>query len=211
MKTIPFLFCLLLFYNFSLGQIIYSAAQRVVDNGSYFTNEFYLFADSSCYLKQYYSDNSTYNLYKGRISRLNDTTYKFNYQPIVEFSLFDRYGQGDSIGFWLDQIDTLQPDLNYHVKVGDEVEQSITIKKKMDMVFIKDVEHRQFVLDTKFNDPVDKKRIFMTISNDAQPYIIYYGTKTAIKSIKISIIKNKLTIPSDEYHFKEKAVLLLAQ
>jgi hypothetical protein len=208
MKTLQVLLMLSILSNSTFGQKIFRA-----DNAAYKSNkfvyEFYLFNDSSCFLKGQYLDSSGFFLYKGILKRTTDTLYEFKCQGIVSFGGNMRIPVDDSVCFYFDGIDTTMSSLTYKIKTRNGIEQSIELKGKMTMVFIKGSARQIFLVDTKFIDPLTNKKVYLTVDIHDAPYFDYYGTKTKVHPIKISIIKNKLTIFPDYECIQDQDTFIL--
>lgn len=109
-------FCTILLFllvsNCTIGQVVFKS-----NNPAYkfnkFASEFYLFNDSTCYLKGHYLDHATYFLYKGELIKKSDTIYTFQFQPLVSFGSNMRFQIKDSIRVFLEQVDTVIPSLTY--------------------------------------------------------------------------------------------------
>ncbi len=190
------------------GQKIYR-----VDKEAYVSNKysckFYLFNDSTCYLKGQYFDYSKYFIYKGHIKKTNDTLYEFNFQPIVHFSCNKGYHVKDSVRFYFTQKDTLISSLKYKVKSENHNWTFVQLKGEKTTVFIKGIEDKSFLIDTKFIDPITKQKIVMTTGNISDPDLIYYGSKTQFHTLKITFAKNKLILYPDNIFVQDKDTFIL--
>ena len=122
MKHILTLLILLTLSNLIFGQKVYQADRKAYRSNK-FSYKFYLFKDSTCFLKGHYPDNSVYFLYKGHLKMRNDTLYEFKFQPVVDFGCNKRFRTGDSVRFNITQKDTTISSLAYKVKThgGSEI------------------------------------------------------------------------------------------
>ena len=174
MKHILTLLIFLTLSNLTFGQKIYRADREAYKSNK-FSYEFYLFNDSTCYLKGHYSDNAIYFLYQGHLQKLNDTLYEFKFQPIVEFGCNKRIGSGDSIRISLTQKDTTINSLTYKVKTNSSIETPVQLKLGWTTVYIKGADKGKFSINTKFIDPLTKKLIYLTVDTLSEPDLTYYG------------------------------------
>jgi hypothetical protein len=210
MKQILTLLILLTLSNLTFGQKIFCANREAYKSNN-FSYEFYLFNDSTCYLKGHYSDNAIYFLYEGHLKKMNDTLYEFKFQPIVEFACNKRIGSGDSLGFSLTTRDTTISSLTYSVKVNNSIEFPVQLKLGWTTAYIKGADKGKFSINTKFIDPLTKKLIYLTVDTLSEPDLTYYGSKTVFGRIQISIINNKLTIYPDHKFIQDKDTFIWKQ
>lgn len=180
----------------SFGQKIYHADREAFKSNN-FSYEFFLFNDSTCYIKGHYPENSIYFLYHGTIKKKNDTLYEFKFQPIVEFDCNRRSISGDNVRVNLTPKDTTIHSLTYSFKMINGAEKKLKLKIGWTTVKITDVDKEHFSIDTKFIDPLTKKEIHMFVDPSSEPNLTYYGSKTAYRKIKISIVNDKLTVYPD--------------
>ena len=193
----------------SFGQKIYQADREAYKSNK-FSYEFYLKNDSVCYLKGNYHDNAIYFLYEGHLKKMNDTLYEFKFQPIVSFGCDKRFGSDDNIRIHLSQNDTTISSLTYNVKINTIVV-PVQLKLGSETVCIKGADKQNFSIETKFIDPFTKESVYLTVNTFSEPALTYYGSKTAFKTIKISIINNKLTIYPDHKFVQDKDTFILKQ
>lgn len=196
--------------NLTFGQKIYRADREVYKSNK-FSYEFYLFNDSTCYLRGHYPDNAIYFLYEGQLKKMNDTLYEFKFRPIVEFGCNKRSGSGDSIRINLTQKDTIINSLTYKIKANSSVEVPVQLNLGWTTVYVKGAEKAKFSVNTKFIDPSTKKLIYLTVDTLSEPNLTYYGSKTALGTIQISIINNNLTIFPDHKFIQDKDTFIWKQ
>ncbi|MEO8148202.1 MAG: hypothetical protein ABI723_11215 [Bacteroidia bacterium] len=196
------------FSNLALGQKIYSASRDAYKSNK-FNYEFYLFRDSTSYLKGHYRDNSVYFLYKGQLKKANDTLYQFIFQPVVNFGCNKGIHGDDSLRFYLTQTDTILSSFSYQVKTNAGVALTIDLKPGVSKVYVKGSEKQTFSVDTKFVDPLTKENILYNVGVNNDPDFTYYGAKTTQGIIQVSIIKNLLTIYPDHKFIQDKDTFIL--
>lgn len=194
--------------NLAIGQNIYRA-DRDAYKSNKFSYEFYLFNDSTCYIKGHYPDNAIYFLYKGNLKKMNDTLYEFKFQPIVKFSCNARFGSGDSIRVSLTQKDTILNSSTFKVKASGNIEVPVQFNLGWTMVYVKGAGEGKYSIDTKFIDPLTKKLIYLTVDTLSEADLTYYGSKTAYGTIQISIINNRLTIYPDHNFIQDRDIFIL--
>jgi hypothetical protein len=168
-----------------------------------------LFDDSTCYLKGYFFDNSIYFIYKGQLKQKNDTLHEFHFQPIINLGCNKRLHLGDSVRFYINQIDTTISLLTYKVQVESDSWQEIILNGQTTTVYLKGVNKFNFSIDTKFSDPLTGKNIFMTVHPTSDPELNYFGSKTDYNTLTLSIVKNKLTIYPDRKYIQDKDTMTL--
>lgn len=192
----------------TFGQKVFRA-HRDSYKANKFVYEFYLFNDSTCYLKGHYADNSVFYLYKGLLRRKNDTLYEFRYQPIVNFTCNKGLHTNDSLRFYIAQKDTVISSLTYKIKTEGGISTTADLQLGRTKIFVKDAKKHDFTVDTKFIDPLTDKMVFFTVGSNSDPDFTYYGTKTDFNAVLISIIKNRLTIFPDKKHIYKKDTFVL--
>lgn len=164
-----------------------------VDPTETFISEFIIGSDSSCYYNKYYKDNSVFFLYKGKISKLNDTLYKFTYIPIVEFACNKRlYWKTDSVYITVETKDTVIGSLIFDVKTSKF--QAKVDCSKQNLNVIKNAGTENFTIDTKFRSPLSNEKIIMTIIPMSEPVLLFYGQNTPSETVTISIKKQTLKV-----------------
>lgn len=210
MKQILALTIFLILSNLTFGQKVY-CTEREAHKSNKFSYEFYLFDDSTCYLKGHYLDNAIYFLYKGHLKKMNDTLYEFKFQPIVEFNCDKRSGSGDSIRINLTQKDTTINSLTYKIKTNSTIEIPVQLKVGRTTVYIKGASKGNFSVNTKFIDPLTKEVIYLTVHTSSQPNLTYYGSNTDFGTIKISLINDKLVIYPDRKFIWDKDTFIRKQ
>ncbi|HET6227217.1 MAG TPA: hypothetical protein VFF27_13115 [Bacteroidia bacterium] len=177
---------------FSFGQRIYKTAPEDYSPGFFY--KFYIFEDSTCYLKFQNADNSTYDLYKGKLKQLNDTLFEFSFQPVISITANRAVRPKESLGFDFKQVDTTIASFEYDVQRKKGEPYKITVKPGNSVLTIKRSEDEVITIDSKFVDPVTKKNIFVTVNKNLDPSFTYYGANTEFTATTISIINNKMTI-----------------
>jgi len=207
MKSI-FIIIFLFFFGHFFGQKIYRAERDAYVSNKY-TYKFYFYSDSSCYLKGHYFNNVTYFIYKGRLKKLNDSIYEFNFQPIVNFSCNKGYHIKDSVPIYLTQKDTLIPSLKYDVKAENHGWTSIQLNSEKTTVFIKGITDKSFLINTKFTDPITKQPVLMTTGYTSITDLTYYGCRTKFNSLKITFIKKGLIVYPDHDFVQDKDIFIL--
>jgi len=205
-RTIGLILSLTISLN-CLGQKTFRKVTQV-NPTSTFISEFIIDADSLCYYNKRYVNNSQFYLYKGKITRLNDTSYKFIYQPIVEFGCNKRvYWKTDSVFISILTNDTTLTSLIYAVETSTKKSELDLSRKKS--YAIKNAGKENFDLDTKFHDPRTNKKIVMTISPMSEPVLTYYGTNSKTEFVMLTIINNKMTVHRGEGKIWRDDILLL--
>lgn len=176
----------------AFGQDIYKTAPEDYSPG--FSYKFYIFPDSSCYLKFQNADNSAYDLYKGKLKQLDDTLYEFSFQPVINITMNRAVRPKEILGFDFKQVDTTLASLEYEVQRKKGEPYKITVKPGNSVLTIKRGEEEEIVIDSKFVDPITQKNILVTVKRMSDPGFTYYGNKTEYVTTTISIVKNRMTI-----------------
>ena len=200
-----FLFILFLpLFDVSFAQTIF-----VSGNARAFEYRFKISADSTSYLRVYYTkDFSLFRIYNGKLRRLNDTLYEFSYKPIVEFGTNKRaHWRQDSVTFTLRQIDTTITPLTIEVIAPNKIKQSIDINKETTQLLLIGTGKKSFTFDTKFVDPLTRKRVKMTVDPSSAPDLTFYGSTTKLAKVRIVIKANAMTIYPDYIHVEERIEL----
>ncbi len=210
MRSILAYISLLLSCNIVTGQSVYKANREEYKLNK-FTYKFYILKDSSCFLKGYNQDNYRYFLYKGRLNKIDDTSYVFKFQPLVKFTSNRGYHTNDSFRFYLNEIDTSISSMTYRVKVNNESWQSILLNGVKTTLFVRGISKQNLLVDTKFIDPLTKNKILVIVHTKSDPDFTYYGSNTEFSSLKISLIKNKLTVYPDHKHIHDKDTFEIVQ
>ena len=210
MKIVYVIVFFIILSGSAFGQNIYRADRESYKANKYI-HDFYLYDDSVCYIKEYYSDFGGYRICKGKISKKNDTLFEFSFKPIVNFSCSKRYRRNDNVMFTFTQTDTsISPAFN--IKVINKNWQSIVLDKHWTNVYVKGISKETFFIDTKFVDPLTKEKIIVRMNNTSGPDLTYYGTNTQSETLKVSIRKNMLTIyPDKKFFFFKETFLLITQ
>lgn len=156
-------------------------------------------------LKTTYSGNSFYKLYKGRINKIQDTLYEFQYHPIVEFTALKRIAKGDTIRTILSAIDTTLSNISYfEVNAPIIEERFFRMSEGWNKTYWKGISKNDISINTNFIDPLTKEPVFISIHTDSSPVLIFYGSKTTLLKTQISILKNKLSIYPDKKFIEYK-------
>ncbi len=190
------LLTLLLTTNICFGQKTFRTITKV-NPTSTFVSEFIIASDSTCFYNQRYKDNSQFYLYRGKIVKLNDTLYSFNYRPILEFGCNKRSNwETDSVYISVVAKDTVLSSLIFDVKTSKH--QTKVDRSKREFDIIKNAGRENFMLDTKFFNPLARNKIVMTISPMSEPNLLFYGHNTKVETVTISIKKQILTVHHGE-------------
>lgn len=192
MKKIGWTIIYLCITYVAFGQRIYKTAPEGYSPG--FSYKFYIFEDSTCYLKAQNTDNSTYELYKGKLKELSDTLFEFSFQPVVKLIMNRVVRPKENMGFEFNQVDTTISSVEYEVqrKKGDPYK--VTVKPGSSVISVKRGEEEELRIDSKFIDPFTKKNISVLVKRHEDPSFTYYGANTPFATTTISIVKNKMTI-----------------
>ena len=170
--------------------------------------DFLIFNDSSCYLREISSDYWFYSLYEGHLSKKDNSFLEFEYRPIVNFGLCERFDSGDSITFHVNQEDTIIQQLKYKIHTTKGKETEIKIMDEFTTIFLRDISHMAFFINTNFLDPISKKSVLVTVLSDSAPELTYYGRKTGLTTTKIQITKNKLKLFADGQYIFDPLTLM---
>lgn len=208
MKSKLTILIFLLFSKYTFCQKIYQAQQEDDVSDKYIL-QFYLYNDSSCYLKKDYFNNKLYTLYKGRLKKYNDSIYEFKFQPVVIFSTNMANHIQDSARVYFSQQDTVITSLTYKIRPGSDKWKSVTLNGKKTTVFIKGSRRLPFLINTKFTDPLTKQIVIMTINTNSDPNLVYYGSQTQFYSLKMTFNQNGLLIYPDHKFIKNKEIFTL--
>lgn len=177
---------------FAFGQRVYKTA--VEDYPPGFSYKFYLFNDSTCYLKYQNANNSIYVLYKGKLKEIGDTLFEFSFQPLINITANRAVRPKDSLGFECISVDTTIASFEYDVQRKKGEPFKITVKPGRSVIPVKRGEEEELIIDSKFIDPFTKKNIYVAVNRPGDPSFTYYGANTAFATTTISIVKNKMTI-----------------
>lgn len=182
------------------------------DNAAYKSNgyvaEFILNSDSTGWIREYYKkDFRIYFLYSGKLKHISDSVFHFEYKPVVEMGAEKRhFYQSDSMYFYFCTIDTSFTDSNFTAVNQSGFKKTFSSNDSMrTLIPFPGIGVESFTLDTRFSDPVWKKKIMMTIKPDSQPYLRYYGSKTKTETLVMISKFNSLTIqPSQDRRWWQK-------
>lgn len=178
---------------FAFGQRIYKTAPEDYSPGHSY--KFYIFDDSTSYLKFQNLDNSVYNLFKGKLKQVNDTLFEFTFQPVVKIGVNKAVRPKENLGFELNQMDTTIASMEYDVQRKKGEPYKITVKPGSSVLTIKrGEEEKEILIDSKLVDPITKKNVYVTVNRNSDPSFTYYGANTEYVTTTISIVKNNMTI-----------------
>jgi hypothetical protein len=208
MRQVLTILTLIILANPTVGQEIYIADRESYRNNK-FVYEFYLFTDSTCYLKGHYLDNSIYFIYKGYIKQKTDSIYDFYYQPIIELSCNKRLMIKDSIRFTINQIDTVLPSMIFNIKVKNEGWQDIYLSSLKTIIHKKEIDKFDFTIDCKYSDPLTGEKIIMKVPKTSEPELSYFGHDTDFIKSKISMKEGEIILYPDNFYIHNRDKMIL--
>lgn len=201
MKRVKQILLLLLFPLTLFGQSVYLSTNPAHKTNHYIYS-FTVFADSSCYLKGYYPDNSIYFLYKGTLRKENDTLYYFQFQPVVFFGCNKRNGNGDTLGFTFNQKDTVLPNTSFPILKPDGSKSSLDLHPGYSQRTITGASTANFIFNTRFADPHTGDSILMTVGTLSEPDLTYFGSQSEPGNLRLILKGSELVVfPDRKYIF----------
>lgn len=178
------------------------------------SKEFIYINDSLCYLRSYNAESfCNYSLWKGYLlkSKNCDTLFEFHYQPLVEFYVCKRgHYRQDSVYFNIKSKDTFILPFITNISIYNNSDQQIKITDSAKLHFLKGAGTNNFIIDTKFIDPISNKKVIVSIHPTSSPDFRYYGSTTPYKVLSISIFNNHLIEYAENKPLKERNIFIKA-
>jgi hypothetical protein len=91
-----------------------------------------------------------------------------------------------------------------------EIWQDIKLSDLRTKIYKKDIDKMDFLIDSKFSDPITGEGIIMTVPETSEPELSYFGSDTDFITTKVSMNHGELTLyPDNLYiHNKDKMILV---
>lgn len=205
MKKSIFFILQIIYLNLTFGQESYSKTDKISSLATY-KHDFHILKDSTCYLRTYYMDYGGYSIYKGKIKHKNDSLFEFIYQAVAEFSCNKGYRPDDSLRICLTENDTAISS-SFKLKIENQNWKEITLKKKINSIYLKGIEHSSFYLNTNFQDPISRQNIILKMNEYSDPDLKFYGSKTEVSKLQVKIVNEKLTLFPNRDFLYDKVIL----
>jgi hypothetical protein len=169
--------------------------------------DFYIAKDSTCYLKKHIASNTFYQLYKGKLTKINDTLYTFKFRPVVDFSAFLKFDKGDTISTSYSNYDTITMISKFSIRSALIKNTSIKLTEGWHKNYLKDASIADFEIITNFIDPQTNQVVPLFIDKTSCFSLSFYSSKTPFQEATVTIVKNKLNIYANQNKIENQLTL----